>query len=92
MPHKLQKQHLSLSHLPAFRRENVSARKRHILDSKISFAFSDLLTIPLKMNVVLLGITLALATVSEAQTCNQGSVASANPLGTCGGCEDQVQC
>jgi len=41
------------------------------------------------MNVVLVGITLALATVSEAQTCNQGSVASANPLGTCGGCEDQ---
>ena len=47
-------------------------------------------SITLRMKWILLGITLAFAKASEAQTCTAG-VESANPLGTCGGCEDQVQ-
>ena len=66
--------------------------KDTLFESEISFAFRHLLMFPVKMNLALLGITLALATLSEAQTCSNGGVESANPLGTCGGCEDQVHC
>ena len=48
------------------------------------------MALPSKMNFLSFGIVLALTTITQAQTCTNG-VESANPLGTCGGCEDQVQ-
>ena len=59
----------------------------------VIFRICDTLAYLSIMNFILLGVFLTLVfTISDAQqTCTNGGVESANPLGTCGGCEDQVR-